>query len=181
MPERRHDDAVQWRSQLETLAALAEEVKKTTSSALALFVTRDDSDDWLVIDRALLIATSVRDSMHHTYSKLRDARKRHLIAVALFELGDMSVTPDLIEAVENDEDIFMLAANKLSNKSVTEAVPAILRRLELSVGADAVVIATLLRALSRLSDDLPQKTYDCFINRNSPEIQDALTAFRRKR
>jgi hypothetical protein len=118
--------------------------------------------------------------MHDTYSKLGDARKRYLIAVALFELGDMSVARDLIEAVEKDERIFMLAANKLSNRSVIEAVPAILRRLELSTGADSVVIATLLRALSRLSPDLPKQTYDELRNRNSPEVQDALSAFRRK-
>jgi hypothetical protein len=31
---------------------------------------------------------------------LKNPRKRNLVAVALFELGDMSVAPDLVDAVE---------------------------------------------------------------------------------
>lgn len=136
-----------WNEQLERLTALADEIKNTTLFGLGLFLSHEDIDDWLMIERSLLIATSVRHSMQSTFSKLGDGRKRRVIAVALFELGDMSVVPDLVNAVENDPDIFVLAANKLASKSVKEAAPAILRRLELSYSADATIIATLLRAL----------------------------------
>jgi hypothetical protein len=180
MPERSKKNGVQWSQQVEELSILADKVKSAVSLALDLFLTRDDSDDWLVIDRSLLIATTVRDSMRSTYSKLGDGRKRHLVAVALFELGDMSVVPDLIDAVESDQDIFMLAANKLASKSVKEAAPAILRRLELSFSTDATIVATLLRALSRVTDELPQKTYDGLTAKRSPEIRDALSGFKRK-
>src|SRR5260221_14040275 len=112
-----------------------------------------------MVERSLLIATSVRDSMDGIFSKLRDARKRRVIAVALFELEDMSVGPDLIDAVENDPHIFMLAANKLSSKSGKEAAPAILRRLELSYSADGTIIGNLLRVLCSVSEEVPLKLY----------------------
>ena len=173
-------NAVQWSRQIEKLTALADEAKSATSSALDLFLNREDSDDWLMVERSLLIATSVRDSMDGIFSKLRDTRKRRVIAVALVELGDMSVVPDLIDAVENDPHIFMLAANKLSSKSVKEAAPAILRRLELSYSADATIIATLLRALCRVSDEVPLKVYSSLKAKNSHEIDEALSHFKRK-
>jgi hypothetical protein len=169
-----------WNEQLERLTALAEETRNTTSSALGLFLSHEDLDDWLMIDRALLIATSVRDSMQSTFSKLGDVRKRRVIAVALFELGDMSVVPDLVDAVENDPDLFMLAANKLASKSIREAAPAILRRLELSYSANATIIATLLGALCRVSDEVPLKTYNVLKAKNFPEIDKALSRFKRK-
>ena len=173
-------NAVQWSRQIEKLTALADEVKSATSSALDLFLNREDSDGWLMVERSLLIATSVRDSMDGIFSKLRDPRKRHEMAIALFELGDMSVVPDLIDAVENDPHIFMLAANKLSRKSVKEAAPAILRRLELSYSADATIVATLLRALCRVSDEVPLKIYSSLKAKNSPEIDEALSHFKRR-
>jgi hypothetical protein len=169
-----------WNEQLERLTGLADEIKNTTLSALGLFLSHEDLDDWLMIERSLLIATPVRDSMQSTFSKLGDVRKRRVIAVALFELGDMSVVPDLVDAVENDPDLFMLAANKLASKSVKEAAPAILRRLELSYSADATTIATLLRALCRVSDEVPLKTYNVLKAKNSPEIDEALSRFKRK-
>jgi len=180
MPELSKGNGVEWSRQLERLTVLADEVKNASSSALDLFLTREDSDDWLMIDRSMLIATIVRDSMQSACLKLTDPRKRHLVAVALFELGDMSVVPDLVDAVEHDQYIFMLAANKLASKSVREAAPAILRRLQLSFSADATVIATLLRALRRLGDELPKETYDHLRAKRSPEIIDALSGFKRQ-
>ena len=169
-----------WNEQLERLTALADEIKNTTLSGLGFFVDREDLDDWVMIERSLLVATSVRDSLQSTFSKLGDTRKRRVIAIALFELGDMSVVPDLVKAVENDADIFMLAANKLASKSIREAAPAILRRLEISYSANATIIATLLRALCRVTDELPQKSYEVLKAKNSPEIDEALSRFRRK-
>lgn len=177
MSELPREDGVQWSREVEGLSIAADQVKSAVSLALDLFLTREDSDDWLVIDRSLLIATAVRDSMRDIYLRLDDGRKRHLIAIALFELGDMSVLPDLIDAVESDQQIFMLAANKLASKSIKQGAPAILRRLESSLGTDATVVATLLRALSRLGNELPQRTYDVLKGNHSPEIQDALTSF----
>jgi hypothetical protein len=124
MPKPSKNNAVPGNRQLEELSLLAGKVTSAVSLTLELFAKREDSDDWLMIDRSLLIATAVRDSMRSTYFQLRDKRKRHLIAVALFELGDMSVIPDLIDAIESDEKIFMLAANKLAAKSIREAAPA---------------------------------------------------------
>ena len=169
-----------WNEQVERLTALADEIKNATLSGLGLFVGHEDLDDWLMIERSLLIATSVRDSLQSTFSKLGDAHKRRVIAIALFELGDMSVVPDLVNAVEIDPDIFMLAANKLASRSIKEAAPAILRRLELSDSANVTTIATLLRALCRITDELPKKTYEVLKAKNSPAIDEALRHFRHK-
>jgi hypothetical protein len=67
-----------------------------------------------------------------------------------------------------------------SSKSVKEAAPAILRRLELSYSADATIIATLLRALCRVSDEVPLKVYSSLKAKNSHEIDEALSHFKRK-
>jgi hypothetical protein len=179
MAEISNEDTVRWEGLVERLTGIADEAKNATSTALAAFLTREVAADWLIIDRSLLIATAVRDSMQRIYSNVENPHKRNLIAVALFELGDMSVVPDLVDAVENDQNIFMLAANKLTSKSVSEAAPAILKRLESSLNADEMVVATLLRALCRVSDELPEKTYDSLKETKSEQIHDALSHFRR--
>jgi hypothetical protein len=180
MAEISNQDTAQWEALVQALTGIADEAKNATSSALAIFLAREDPEDWLIIDRSLLIATAVRDAMRALYSKMENPRKRRLIGVALFELGDLSVVPDLIDAVENDQSIFMLAANKLASKSVREAAPAILKRLEFCLNADEIVVATLLRALRRLSDELPQNIYDSLRETKSEQIHDALLDFRRE-
>src|SRR4029077_5970434 len=75
MPELSKGNGVEWSRQLERLTVLADEVKNASSSALDLFLTREDSDDWLMIDRSMLIATIVRDSMQSACLKLTDPRK----------------------------------------------------------------------------------------------------------
>jgi len=179
MAEISNEDMIRWEGLIERLTAIANETKNAASAALDVFLARQDADDWLIIDRSLLIATAVRDSMKHAYLKVENPHKRNLIAVALFELGDVSVVPDLVDAVNHDQDIFMLAANKLASKSVREAGPAILKRLESSLNGDEMVLATLLRALWRVSDELPQKTYDSLKEIKSELVRDALSHFRR--
>lgn len=179
MAEISNEEPARWEGLVEKLTGVADAAKNATSVALAVFLTREEADDWVIIDRSLLIATAVRDSMQRTYLNTKNSHKRNLIAVALFELGDMSVIPDLIHAVVNDQNVFMLAANKLASKYVRDAAPAILNRLEASLNADEIVVTTLLRALCQVSDQLPQKTYDTLKEAKSKHILDALSHFKR--
>ena len=57
MSELSRNDGVQWSREVEGLSIVANQVKRAVSLALDLFLTREDSDDWLVIDRSLFIAT----------------------------------------------------------------------------------------------------------------------------
>jgi hypothetical protein len=171
--------AHEWTETVLRLEQLGNEAAAITGTALREFESHLDTDDWVLVDRVLLIASRVRDELRKTYHDTNDQHKRRLVAIALFELGDTSVTETLLEAVEKDSDIYLIAASKLANKSVQKAVKPMMNRLSIEWRrAEPPAILTLLIALQKLTTQLPVALYKNLTSHKSPEIRVEASKFR---
>jgi hypothetical protein len=166
-------------SQVKALDALAVLVSEITAMALNAFSSREESDDWVLLDRLLLLATQIKSGLQQFFSKTADPRKRRLAAIALIEMGDIDVAPTLLDAIEHDPGFYALAANKLGNKRIYEAIPSICRRLRTIPVEETLGIVGLLAGLRKLTDVLPDDIGERLrIGNEQPEIDAALSEFK---
>ena len=178
-----HLDALRtadFESQLNTLDEVAKLIEKATMAIIESFNRRREDDDWLLIERVQSIASVTSRALKNCFSQTTDRRKRILLAIALFETGDIEAAPILIDAVEHAPDFYALAANKLANKKIAEAIPAICNRLGSIPLEEPAMAVSLLTALRKLTDSLPEKLYRRLLNGTQrPEVHTALREFKR--
>jgi hypothetical protein len=158
----------------------ASEAAHTSSSAMGVFSAHSGVDDWLLVDRVLLIATNVRNELKKNFLAATDQHKRRVVAVALFELGELSVTDVLLDAVKEDSEIYLVAASKLANRGVEKAIKPILSRLMASQEAKPSALVTLLSSLHKLTTELPAVLYENLESHTSAEVRAVLVEFRSK-
>jgi hypothetical protein len=157
-------------SALEIAAALLESV---VHSAIQGY--ENSTNPTVTAERLLLLGPAIVPPLEQFITDKEAGEKRTIASLLLISLGSMKGLEDVLEAVRSGSDNQFLAAHKLANAGVTQAVDLIIVRLRSLIATDlfnresAPKFASFLSALRRLNVALPSDVREQLLSPTVPK------------
>ena len=129
---------------------------------------RNRSNRLFVAERLIKLGFIVVAPLEQLLISSSDSEEKIVASMVLIDLNSRVGVPYLLDAIETNEDIACLAAHKLANANVTEAVDKIISRLSRAKLSDIDLVVCLLLALKKLNASLPLELNKRFSSDASP-------------